>query len=115
MISNADATVLFPLLFGAMALFLLGIGLRGMISGKPLVMSSLWFFIAYVLSMVSSSLPFIPLWERGREFTGVLRDIIRGMDGYYQSRGVSKTNVTCSIFFVVIGAAELLFVFRAVF
>ncbi len=44
-----------------------------------------------------------------RQFGAVLKDIVNGMNEYYQSGAVSKVNLTCCIFYAVIG------VFLAVF
>jgi hypothetical protein len=38
-------TVIFPLLFGVMALFFLAVGLRGLVFRKPFVISSRWFLV----------------------------------------------------------------------
>ncbi len=38
-----------------------------------------------------------------RHFTVVLSDIVRGMNEYYQSGAVSKVNLTCCIFYTLIG------------
>ena len=48
-----------------------------------------------------------------REFGALLKDIVNGMNEYYQSGAVSKANLTCCIFFAVIGA--FLAVFAGVF
>ncbi len=44
-----------------------------------------------------------------REFGAVLKDIVNGMNEYYQSGTVAKVNLTCCIFFTIIG------IFLAVF
>jgi hypothetical protein len=38
-----------------------------------------------------------------RQFSTVLRDIVNGMNEYYQSGAVSEVNLTCCIFYAVIG------------
>ncbi len=38
-----------------------------------------------------------------RQFGGVLKDIVNGMNEYYQSGVVSEVNLNCCIFYVVIG------------
>ncbi len=38
-----------------------------------------------------------------RHLTRVLSDIVRGMNEYHQSGAVSKVNLTCCIFYAVIG------------
>lgn len=48
-----------------------------------------------------------------REFAAVLKDIVNGMNEYYQSGAVLKVNLTCCIFFAVIGV--FLAVFAGVF
>lgn len=48
-----------------------------------------------------------------RQFTGVLSEIVRGMNEYYQSGAVSKMNMTCCTFYAVIGV--FLAVFAGVF
>lgn len=46
---NLLITVLFPVLFGCMALFFLVIGLRGIIFKKPFLISARWLFILVLL------------------------------------------------------------------
>jgi hypothetical protein len=48
-----------------------------------------------------------------RKFNSVLSDIVRGMNEYYQTGAVSKMNLTCCIFYAVMGA--LMAVFAGVF
>ncbi|MGO9121837.1 MAG: hypothetical protein ACLQPD_30020 [Desulfomonilaceae bacterium] len=43
-----------------------------------------------------------------RQFAGVLSEIVRGMNEYYQSGAVSKMNLTCCIFYLVVGVLMLL-------
>ncbi len=191
-------TALFPLLFGVMALFFLAIGLRGIVSKKPFVISSRWFLILVLLGFSPSILMTIPfsgqsdgsgqlavvqwlipiillvvliflyftlkgytalgitdvsfrealvaslkrldlpyeetlamvrlatigadlqvavqswigtgqLKMKQRQFNKVLSDIVRGMNEYYQSGSISKMNLTCCIFYVVMGVLMALF------
>jgi hypothetical protein len=44
-----------------------------------------------------------------RRFRPVLKDIVNGMNEYYQSGAVSKVNLTCCIFYAVIGGFLLVF------
>ena len=56
-----------------------------------------------------------------RQFSTVLRDIVNGMNEFYQSGAVSEVNLTCCIFYVVIGvflaalAGIFLFAFGKIF
>ncbi len=198
MTPNFRISVLFPLLFGVMAFFFLVIGLRGMISNKPFVISSRWLLILVLLgispgifqfaefprpvgepevlvalrllvpimmivilifayfslrgytafgitdtsfreallrSLKKLGLPYeetlsamklpthgavlqvaVQSWigtaqlkMKQRKFSAVLKDIVNGMNEYYQSGAVSGVNLTCCIFYAVIG------VFMAVF
>ncbi|HTY24942.1 MAG TPA: hypothetical protein VMC85_17560 [Desulfomonilaceae bacterium] len=195
-------TVIFPFVFGVMALFFFVIGLRGIVSKKPFVISARWLFIVVLLgfspamfqfawfpkpsggpailvairwlipvmfiviiiflyftlrgytafavtdtsfregllasleklnlpheeTLATIKLPTIgadlqvavqswigtgQLKAKQREFSTVLRDIVKGMNEYYQSGVVTKVNLTCCIFYVVIGV--LLGVFGGVF
>lgn len=193
-------TVLFPVLFGVMALFFLAIGLRGIVFKKPFLISSRWFFVpillgftplilqsilssghhsgpftlvqwlaptmllvvavflyfvlrgytafgvtdasfreALVASLKRLDLPYeetlarvllptigadlqvaVQSWigtgqlkMKQREFTTVLSDIVRGMNEHYQSGAASKMNLTCCIFYAVMGV--LMAVFAGVF
>jgi hypothetical protein len=195
-------TVLFPLLFGVMALFFLAVGLRGIVFRKPFVISSRWFLVLVLLGFAPSLLMAMPLSGRShdsgpltilhwlipllllvviiflyftlrgytalgvtdvsfrealmaslkkldlpyeetlaalrlptigadlqvaiqswmgtgqlkmkqREFNGVLSDIVRGMNEYYQSGAASNVNLTCCIFYAVMGV--LMAVFAVVF
>ena len=51
---------------------------------------------------------------RQRQFGTVLSDIVKGVNEYYESGAVSKANLTCCVFYAVIGAflALLAAVFR---
>ncbi len=195
-------TVIFPFVFGIMALFFFVIGLRGIVSKKPFVISARWLFIIVLLGFSPAMFQFawfpkpgggtamlvavrwlIPImfivvliflyftlrgytafavtdtsfregllaslkklnlpheetlatiklptigadlqvavqsWigtgqlkAKQRESSTVLRDIVKGMNEYYQSGVVTKVNLTCCIFYVVIGI--LLAVFGGVF
>ena len=195
-------TVLFPLLFGVMALFFLAIGLRGIVFKKPFVISSRWFLVlvllgfspsillampfsgpihssgslavvqwltpamllvvaiflyltlrgytafgitdvsfreALVASLKRLDLPYeetlstvrlptigadlqvaIQSWigtgqlkMKQREFAGALSDIVRGMNEYYQGGAAPKMNLTCCIFYALMGV--LMAVFAGVF
>ena len=195
-------TVLFPFVFGAMALFFLVIGLRGILTKKPFLISSRWLLglvllgfapallqavtptpggdgqgiltvlrwlnplvLLAVLIFLSFSLRgymafgvtdasfreglLVSLKElnldheetlavlrlpkigadlqvavqswigtgqlkmRQRQFSGVLRDIANNMNEYYRNSPVSKVNLTCCIFYAVMGV--FLAVFAGVF
>ena len=195
-------TVLFPLLFGVMALFFLAVGLRGIVFRKPFVISSRWFLALVLLGFSPSLLLAMPLFGpshssgqlaiiqwltpamllvvavflyftlRGytafgvtdvsfrealmaslkrldlpyeetlstlrlptigadlqvaiqswigtgqlkmkqREFNRVLSDIVRCMNEHYQSGAASNINLTCCIFYAVMGV--LMAVFAVVF
>ena len=195
-------TVLFPCLFGMMALFFLVIGLRGIVTKKPFLISTRWLLAAILLglfpamvqvvtlpriavgsgmveairwlspailivvaiflyftlrgytafgvsdisfregllhSLKKLNLPYeetlsavklptigadlqvaVQSWigtgqlkMKQRQFSTVLRDIVKGMNEYYQSGAVSKVNLTCCIFYAVIGV--FLAVFAGVF
>lgn len=195
-------TVLFPLLFGVMALFFLAVGLRGIVFKKPFVISSRWFLILVLLGFSPSILLAIPfsgpshssgslavvqwltpatllvvaiflyfalrgytafgvtdvsfrealvaslkrldlpyeetlarvrlptigadlqvavqswigtgqLKMKQRQFNKVLSDIVRGMNEHYQSGAASKMNLTCCIFYALMGV--LMAVFAGVF
>jgi hypothetical protein len=185
-------TVLFPFLFSVMASFFLVIGLRGIVSKKPFLISARWLLALVVLgfspamlqavmfpriaagsvmveairwlspavlivvliflcftlrgysafgvtdisfregllhSLTLLNLPYeetlsavklptlgadlqvaVQSWigsgqlkMKQRQFNTVLRDIVKGMNGYYQSGAVSKVNLTCCIFYTVLG------------
>ena len=53
-------TVLFPFVFGLMALFFLVIGLRGIVLKKPFVISSKWMLIVVLLGFTPSVMMSIP-------------------------------------------------------
>jgi hypothetical protein len=206
-------TVLSPILFGAMASFFVAIGLRGIVSKKPFVISARWSFILVLLAFAPGMLQFaefprivggsgtlgmlvalrwlmpimlivvviflyltlrgytafgvtdisfregllhslkklnLPYEEtlsavklptlgadllvavqswigtgqlkmKQRQFSKVLSDIVKGMNEYYQSGAVSQVNLTCCIFYAVIGmflallAGIFLFVFGKIF
>jgi hypothetical protein len=44
-----------------------------------------------------------------RQFNKVLSDIVSGMNEYYQSGAISKMNLTCCIFYVLMGVLMALF------
>jgi hypothetical protein len=185
-------TVLFPVVFGLMASFFLVIGLRGVITRKPFLISARWLLALALLGfspavLQAVSLPgsgagtgalgairwispavliilviFLALSLRGfmafgvtdesfrngllhslkqlnlpyeetlsavrlptvgadlqvsvqtwigtgqlkmkqRSSDSVLRDVVNGMNEYYQNGAVSNTNMTCCIFYVVMG------------
>ncbi len=183
-------TVFYPCLFGVMALFFLVIGLRGIVSRRPFLVSARWFialvvlglspamlqgvmlpsmgggsisairwfspimlvvvlvFLAFTLrgymafgvtdvsfregllhSLGKLNLPYeetlsaiklttigvdlqvaVQSWigtgqikAKGRQTGGVLRDVVSGMNDYYQSGAVSKVNLTGCIFYTVMG------------
>ncbi len=195
-------TILFPCLFGMMALFFLVIGLRGIITRKPFLISARWLlalllfgfspaivqalmlpgtaggagmveairwlspallvvvfiFLYFTLrgytafgvtdisfregllhSLTKLNLPHeetlsavrlptigadlqvgVQSWigtgqlkMKQRQFSSVLRDIVRGMNEYFQSGVISKVNLTCCIFYTIMGV--FLVVFAGVF
>jgi hypothetical protein len=53
-------TVLFPVLFGVMALFFLAVGLRGIVFKKPFVISSRWFLVLVLVGFTPSLLLAMP-------------------------------------------------------
>ena len=47
-------TVLFPALFGIMAIFMFAIGLRGLVTRRPFVIPARWFFFLMLLTFLPS-------------------------------------------------------------
>jgi hypothetical protein len=196
---NIYIKVVFPCLFGVMALFFFGVGLRGIIARKPFLFSARWLYVLVLLTFVPSILqPFLfPIPRAGgesdmlailpwmnpimftvlaafmwftlrgylafavtdssfrdgllaslkkldlpheeklaalrlpsvgadlqvavqswigtgqvkvkqRQFGGLLGDIVRGMNEYYQSSTV-PVNLTCCIFYVLMGVFMVVF------
>src|SRR5208283_4112511 len=58
-------TVLFPCLFGTMALFFLVIGLRGVVTKKPFLISTGWLLVVVLLGISPAMLQFVTLPTSG--------------------------------------------------
>ena len=86
-----------PIIFGIMAVFFLVIGLRGIITKRPFLLSNRWLlsamFIPVILSAFTfpSSVPFIVKWLNPVIFTVVLVMMCFALKGYW-AFGVTDTS-----------------------